>query len=289
MNHHFSAFSKKNALALLLTLLLLAAVDTPFVPVFHADTSPAISLQFDHIENDTLYIKLFAEHCVGMGAFDMVLSYDVHAVSISGDVESSSYFTDLNAMGQKTLFVFNKNEAGKCLLAIGFQVPIPLTEDFYNMATRSGVEASEVDTNHLELCTFTFKIRANAESTEIRINGGMSDVNKNIYDISSSIQICLLTNSEPETTSESASSSEPTNQTDENKKPISPSKHLGDIDNDGQITAVDARYALRSAVGLIKISSDTSAFRAVDVDGDGEITATDARMILRAAVGLETL
>ncbi len=60
----------------------------------------------------------------------------------------------------------------------------------------------------------------------------------------------------------------------------------GDIDFDGEVTAGDARLALRYAVGLDKITS-----RYVDilgnVDGKGAITAADARLILRYAVGLE--
>lgn len=61
----------------------------------------------------------------------------------------------------------------------------------------------------------------------------------------------------------------------------------GDADGDAQITASDARTALRTAVGLESFSSASAYFRAADVDKDNSVTANDARFILRASVGLE--
>ena len=61
----------------------------------------------------------------------------------------------------------------------------------------------------------------------------------------------------------------------------------GDVDQDGKVTASDARLALRAAVGLEILADDP--LRAADADRDNKITAADARLILRAAVGLETL
>ena len=63
----------------------------------------------------------------------------------------------------------------------------------------------------------------------------------------------------------------------------------GDVDDDGKVTAADARLALRAAVGLEAYAPGSRAFLAADVDFDGLLTAGDARAILRAAVGLETL
>ena len=57
----------------------------------------------------------------------------------------------------------------------------------------------------------------------------------------------------------------------------------GDIDNDGKISAADARLVLRMSVGLEEL--DMMA----DVDSDGKVSAADARFILRASVGLEKL
>ncbi len=63
----------------------------------------------------------------------------------------------------------------------------------------------------------------------------------------------------------------------------------GDVDNDGTVTAGDARLALRAAVGLEQYAPASAEFVACDVDHNNSITAADARSILRAAVKLETL
>ncbi|MBO7404159.1 MAG: N-acetylmuramoyl-L-alanine amidase [Clostridia bacterium] len=60
---------------------------------------------------------------------------------------------------------------------------------------------------------------------------------------------------------------------------------MGDLDDDGKVTAADARLALRAAVDLELLDEEQIA--RADVDKDGKITAADARMILRMAVGLD--
>lgn len=62
---------------------------------------------------------------------------------------------------------------------------------------------------------------------------------------------------------------------------------LGDVDGDGNISAADARLALRRSVGLENCEEGSPAFLACDVDLDGNVSAADARLILRASVGLE--
>lgn len=62
---------------------------------------------------------------------------------------------------------------------------------------------------------------------------------------------------------------------------------FGDVDDDGDVSAADARAALRHAVGVELIASSNDLIY-TDMDFDGDITAADARMILRTAVGLET-
>ncbi len=59
---------------------------------------------------------------------------------------------------------------------------------------------------------------------------------------------------------------------------------LGDVNGDGEVTASDARLALRAAV---KLENPTGCFRrAADMDGDGAVTAYDARSALRTALRL---
>lgn len=62
---------------------------------------------------------------------------------------------------------------------------------------------------------------------------------------------------------------------------------LGDVDEDGEITASDAGMILRAVVGIETLSSNQ--FLAANLDGDEAITASDAGKLLRVIVGLETL
>ena len=55
----------------------------------------------------------------------------------------------------------------------------------------------------------------------------------------------------------------------------------GDVNNDGDVTAADARLALRASATLDILSG--KALDAADVNGDGVVTAKDARSILRYA------
>lgn len=59
----------------------------------------------------------------------------------------------------------------------------------------------------------------------------------------------------------------------------------GDVDEDGSITPVDARLALRASASLESLSGTQQ--KAADVDADGSVTALDARAILRFTAGLE--
>lgn len=59
----------------------------------------------------------------------------------------------------------------------------------------------------------------------------------------------------------------------------------GDVDGNGQISASDARLALRASVKLETLS--LKAMKAADVNEDDYVTAADARTILRVSVGLE--
>ena len=74
------------------------------------------------------------------------------------------------------------------------------------------------------------------------------------------------------------------------KLPITadPDFMLGDINLDKEITAEDARLALRQAVKLEHYAESSINFINGDVNFDGSITADDARSILRAAVKLES-
>ena len=62
---------------------------------------------------------------------------------------------------------------------------------------------------------------------------------------------------------------------------------LGDLDRNNEITAADARLALRIAAKLDTVT-DSKMFTIADVNVDGSITAADARKILRVAAKIES-
>lgn len=67
--------------------------------------------------------------------------------------------------------------------------------------------------------------------------------------------------------------------------PMSSAALKGDVDNDGKITASDARYILRLSVKLEKAGYEMSLL--ADADYNGSITAADSRKVLRLSVGIE--
>ncbi len=63
--------------------------------------------------------------------------------------------------------------------------------------------------------------------------------------------------------------------------------HWGDLDDDGDVTAADARLALRAAVQLETLSA--RQLKRADLAGNGVVSAATARDLLRIAVGLDTI
>lgn len=59
---------------------------------------------------------------------------------------------------------------------------------------------------------------------------------------------------------------------------------LADVNNDGKVSAMDARLALRFAAGLQRFNNNERTRS--DVNCDGSLTAADARIILRIAADL---
>ncbi len=63
--------------------------------------------------------------------------------------------------------------------------------------------------------------------------------------------------------------------------------YLGDVDNDGKVSAVDARIILRHSAKLDNIAEDMLA--KADIDKNGSINAVDARAVLRMGAMLDEL
>ena len=60
----------------------------------------------------------------------------------------------------------------------------------------------------------------------------------------------------------------------------------GDVNEDGKVSAVDARWALQCAAKKRNLTPEQ--LLAADMNGDGRITAVDARQILKKAAGKDT-
>lgn len=71
------------------------------------------------------------------------------------------------------------------------------------------------------------------------------------------------------------------------KDPNAPAITIGDVNSDGEINAVDARWILQSVSGARTLSEEQRA--AADVNGDGEINAVDARWVLQVVSGARVL
>ena len=61
----------------------------------------------------------------------------------------------------------------------------------------------------------------------------------------------------------------------------------GDVNEDGKVNAVDARYVLQASSGARTLTASQTV--QADVNGDGKVNAVDARWILQAASGSRTL
>ena len=60
---------------------------------------------------------------------------------------------------------------------------------------------------------------------------------------------------------------------------------IGDVNNDGEITANDASLVLQLVAGKITPDAEGIIYEAADVNGDGEVTANDASLILQLVAG----
>ena len=66
-----------------------------------------------------------------------------------------------------------------------------------------------------------------------------------------------------------------------------PKNTLGDVNNDGKVTAADARLVLRMSAKIDSYSDEQIAY--LDLNKDGKITAADARILLRISAKIESI
>lgn len=68
---------------------------------------------------------------------------------------------------------------------------------------------------------------------------------------------------------------------------VSVSASLGDINSDDKISASDARFILRIAAKLEKVTDEEK--KNADINADGNVTSADARIVLRISAKLESI
>ena len=63
---------------------------------------------------------------------------------------------------------------------------------------------------------------------------------------------------------------------------------IGDVDNNGKVTLIDAQLVLKAALGIENFS-DEKAAKAADADEPGKVDLVDVTLILKAALGIISL
>ena len=63
---------------------------------------------------------------------------------------------------------------------------------------------------------------------------------------------------------------------------------IGDVDNNGKVTLIDAQLVLKAALGIENFS-DEKAAKAADADESGKVDLVDVTLILKAALGIISL
>ena len=184
-----------------------------------------------------------------------VMSEDTYFVALS--LEKGKYLTDgtLSLEYDSNVFTLTKTD-----LVSGWRVTAASPVNNKSAISFASPVGKQLTDEKYDICMFVFKINdRNAGEKTIRISGtGFLSAAKG-----DSVTVNLQ------------------------YTPPVPEYTLGDVDNDGSITAADARLALRASVALEKLSD--AGFLAADVNSDKSVTAGDARLILRASVGLEQL
>lgn len=183
------------------------------------------------------------------------ISEDTFFVNLS--IEKGKYLTGGTLILEYDSDVFTLTDVN---LVSGWEVTAASPVNNKSSVSFTCPEGKKLSDEKYDICMFTFKITdRNAGKKTIKISG----------------------------TGELSSAKGDSVTVDLKYTPELPEYILGDVNNDGSITAADARLALRASVGLEKFTE--LQILAADTDKNKEITAADARMILRASVGLETL
>ncbi len=235
-------------LSLVLTVLVLLL---SVLPVVFAAASPAITLSSDKKDNK-LILSIYYENVSGMTGTRFELLFDkalLKPVSVNHKAANGDNIWDTALTAEAYIEAYNL-KSDKVLYTGAFLNDI------------SDITKSTSSVHYLDI---VFEI---AEGKSAEVNGSEVTLSAIVHFPGQKIPVELEYTIDPAT------------------DPSLPEKRFaGDVNNDGKVTAADARTILRYSVSLENISEEDIAY--ANIDFDDRISASDARLTLRTSVALE--
>ena len=221
-----------------------------------ADVSAAFSLEAEDEGDDRIAVYVYLDNAVGLTTADFELSFDPDVLSYS----SKSLGTDANTVQQLHSFItesFRDASDPGCIHGA-----FCFAHELYDHETYAaeGDAGAEINVEHFQCLKYVFDVLTHDYTeTALRLclkeTGGIG--------VASTADLTVRNPDPPVTVLR------------------------GDVDDDGKVTAADARHVMRAAVGLETYEPDSREFFVADVNETGDLTAADARLILRAAIRLD--
>lgn len=244
---------KKNLIKIMSFILIAVVLQVSLLSVAFADTSPAISMSSDKKDNK-LILSLYYKNVPGLigTRFEVLFDKDIiKPVEITHNGTDAEIVWNSVLRNEEYIEAYNFRE-GKVLYAGAFLNDI------------SDIGENTSDIHYLDII---FEI---ADGRSADVNGSAVEIKSVINFPGKKLPV------------------EFTYIVDPDSDPDLPSKRFaGDVNNDGKVTAADARRILRYSVSLEDISKEDIAY--ANMDFNDSISASDARFALRASVGLEKL
>ena len=232
--------------------------DTKSIPAAGAtpdDWIRGVILKPVSLKDNVLRVALFLKGCKGLDSAGIRIRYDntVLRVLPAGGTDRFHWGKDALALNESS---------DRELITLEFNSEVQKDREYCGVFFKTACDTDDI----LELCLLDFEIvNPNAALTVIMLHEQLT-IYGHLRSEDYTFTIALEGEEKPEP--------------GETFRP-------GDVDGDGEVTAADARLALRASVKLEKIEEGSAKFTAADANRDGVIGSDDARLILRAAVKLE--
>lgn len=246
--------------------------------------------------SDDVIVIVYIISCKsGIAGFNMALTYDgdnLDALCTQTSAGFSSVMND-NSVGHMDIGVmdFSSNEnhiyPKKTKLAVCFKSLYMVQSDYlkYKHSVSNFVNGKLSEDTEIEISEEYYVYKDDPNDLEEYLKELLvcePDSNSDT-DTDTETDTDTTTDTDTEIDTDTHSDTDTESDTDTSTDtPAAPFK--GDVDLDGEITAVDSLYVLRASVRLETLEGEL--FEAADYDEDGSITANDSIMILRKSVDL---